>query len=144
MAKATGRRRVASGRSRVVGQALGPISRLRLRPLRGRALLLSAAVPVLALLTLSSCSDAEVLTLFVGPEEVECFGLGPRTCLQVRESPDEPWRNFFESIQGFDFERGFFYELIVEKRSVSPVPADGSSYRYRLLRVVSKTSVDES
>ena len=79
----------------------------------------------------------------MGPEEVECFGVGPRTCLQVRESPDEPWRNFFDSIQGFDFEPGFLYELVVEKRPVSPVEADGSSYRYRLLRVVSKAPADE-
>jgi hypothetical protein len=117
------------------------------RPARRRAPpLLSASLAVLALpalLTLSSCSDAEVLTLFVGPEEVECFGVGPRTCLQVRESPDEPWRNFFDSIQGFDFEPGFLYELVVEKRPVSPVEADGSSYRYRLLRVVSKAPADE-
>jgi len=87
----------------------------------------------------SSATAPEIHTLFVAPELVDCVGLGPRTCLQVREDPAQPWENFFSPIEGFTFEPGFSYELRVERHVVSPVPADGSSYRYVLLEIVSNT-----
>lgn len=89
----------------------------------------------------SACSgvmDPEILTLFVAPQLVECQGVAPETCMQVRESPEEEWRNFFGSILGFEFEPGFFYELRVERHRVDNPPADGSSFRYVLRRLVSK------
>lgn len=87
----------------------------------------------------AACDDgAEELRLFVGPQLVPCVGVGPMECLQVRQSPDEEWQLFYDSIEGFDFEPGYLYELRVERHEVSPVPADGSSYRYVLIRVVRK------
>jgi len=82
--------------------------------------------------------DEHQLALYVAPEKVTCFGPFERTCLQVRESPDDPWQLFYDSIEGFDWEAGFSYRIRVAWSEVSPVPADGSSRRYRLVRVLSK------
>lgn len=83
-------------------------------------------------------TDPELLTLFVAPELSECVGVGPQTCMLVRESPGEDWRYFYGSIEGFEFEPGFFYELRVRRYRVGNPPADGSAFRYILLRIVSK------
>ena len=99
---------------------------------------------LVAALAAGGCSlvtGPEVETLFVGPELVDCVGVGPRTCMQVRRAPDAEWELFYSSIEGFDFEPGFVWELRVEVHEVSPVPADGSSRRYVLSRIVSKTPV---
>ena len=86
----------------------------------------------------SGLTDPEVLTLFVAPQLVECQGVGPQTCMLVRESPDADWRYFYGVIEGFEFEPGFSYELRAERHRVANPPADGSSFRYILVQLVSK------
>lgn len=63
-------------------------------------------------------------------------------CLQVRESPDAPWRNFFGRIEGFEYEEGNAYELRVEVTPVPSPPADAPNQRYRLIEIVSKRKVE--
>jgi hypothetical protein len=83
-------------------------------------------------------------TLFVGPAVVDCEGEGPMRCLQVRESPSDEWTLFYDTIEGFDHEEGYTYELRVETKAVSNPPADGSSERTRLLEIVDKTKADSA
>ena len=78
------------------------------------------------------------LTLDVGPARVPCTGEARTRCLRVRVLPDTAWRLFYDSIEGFTFEEGYRWRLDVERQVVPNPPADGSSHRYRLVRVVSK------
>jgi len=82
-------------------------------------------------------------TLFVGPEKVDCVGVAPQKCYKVREDPSEEWRFFYSEIAGFEFEPGYEYELLVREVKVENPPADGSSLRWELIKVVSKESVTE-
>lgn len=83
----------------------------------------------------------ETVTLYVGPELVDCTGVGPMKCMLVRRSPDEPYQYFYNPIVGFEFEAGYEYELEVAVTEVANPPADGSSLRYTLVRVVNKEAV---
>lgn len=86
----------------------------------------------------------ETVNLFVGPELVECTGVAPQMCMQVRNSPDEDYQFFYNQIDGFTFEPGYEYELLVEVSPVANPPADGSSLSYRLVEVVSQTAVESA
>ncbi len=77
--------------------------------------------------------------LEVSDHRVPCMAVGPRECLQVRESSEASWQLFYDDIEGFAYEPGFRYVLLIAERRVPNPPADGSSLAYRLLRVVSKT-----
>ena len=77
-------------------------------------------------------------TLFVAEAQADCQSEVPQKCLQMRESESEPYRNLYSSIEGFDYEPSYVYELRVEATPVANPPADASSVRYRLLEVVSK------
>ena len=77
-------------------------------------------------------------TLFIAPERKPCTGVGPMECLQVREAADRPWQYFYSEIEGFSYEPGFDYELRVREEKVANPPADGSSLRWTLVKVVSK------
>jgi heat shock protein HslJ len=77
-------------------------------------------------------------TLYVGPEKVDCVGVGPMECFQVKENPDGEWQNFYDQIEGFDWEPGYTYEIRVAVHQVENPPADGSSLRYELIEVVDK------
>jgi heat shock protein HslJ len=83
----------------------------------------------------------EVKTLFVGPELADCVGVGPQQCMQVKEDADGEYSLFYNQIEGFTFEPGFVYELSVSVETIANPPADGSSLRYVLNEIVSKTAV---
>ena len=85
--------------------------------------------------------DAEMVTLYVGPEKVDCVGVAPQECLLVRDSPDDEYEFFYSQINGFDYEPGYEYELLVQKTPVENPPADASSIEWTLIEVVSKTPV---
>ena len=95
-----------------------------------------------ALALLFGCSvfglDEDTVTLYVGPQRVACVGVGERTCLLVKERPEEPWEYFYDAISGFEFEPGYNYKLLVGKRRIKRVEADGSSVAWRLIRVLEK------
>jgi hypothetical protein len=82
-------------------------------------------------------------TLFVAPERKPCTGVGPMQCLQVRAAPELPWQYFYSEIEGFTHEAGYAYELRVLEQKVDDPPADGSSLRWRLVKVISRTPVGQ-
>lgn len=87
--------------------------------------------------------DAELVTLFVGPEKVDCVGVAPQKCLQIRYSPDEDYQLFYSPIEGFEHEPGYDYELLVQKTPIENPPADASSIQWTLVEIVSQTPVGE-
>lgn len=94
--------------------------------------------------TTSSQEQGEMKTLYVEPELVDCVGVAPMQCMQVKEDPNGEYLNFFNQIEGFTFEPGFTYELRVNVEPVANPPADGSALRYTLVEVVSKTAVEQT
>lgn len=83
--------------------------------------------------------EAEIVTLYVGPEKVDCVGVAPQQCLQVRYSSEDEYELFYSNINGFSYEPGYDYELIVQKTPVENPPADASAIEWTLVDVVSQT-----
>lgn len=81
----------------------------------------------------------EEITLFVGPVQVDCVGVAPQKCLLVREDPGQGYTMFYDQIEGFEFEKGYIYELRVLKEPVANPPADASSIRWVLVSVEDKS-----
>jgi heat shock protein HslJ len=86
-------------------------------------------------------TGSQVVTVYVGPEVVDCEGEGPQTCLLVKTDPDGEYGLFYSSIDGFNYEPGFEYELLVRVDPVENPPAGASSLAYTLVEEVSKTPV---
>jgi heat shock protein HslJ len=78
-------------------------------------------------------------TVYVGPAVVDCEGVAPQKCLQVKEKPDEEYRLFYSSIEGFEYEEGYEYQLVVREEPVANPPADAPNFTWTLVSVVSKT-----
>ena len=83
---------------------------------------------------------ADEKILEVAPTKVDCVGVVPMKCLQVREVGGD-WQNFYAPIEGFDFVEGSRYRLQVKVTKIANPPADGSSLRYQLVRVLDKMPV---
>mgnify|MGYP003571502671 CR=1 FL=1 len=62
--------------------------------------------------------------------------------IQYRERGQENWNcNSMTLIDGFTYEQGFEYELLVEKTIFANPPADGGRFTYKLIKIVSKVKV---
>jgi heat shock protein HslJ len=86
--------------------------------------------------------ESDAITMYIGPELVECTGVAPQTCMQVKYSPEEAYQLFYNQIEGFTYEPGYNYELKVMVTDVENPPADGSALKYSLIEEVSKTPAD--
>ncbi|MCK5923641.1 MAG: DUF4377 domain-containing protein, partial [Methylococcales bacterium] len=80
-------------------------------------------------------------TLYVGPEQADCVGVGPQKCLLVKDNPEDEYTFFYSNIAGFEWEAGSEYELRVEIIQILNPPADASSLRYELVEIVSQVEV---
>jgi hypothetical protein len=98
------------------------------------------------LCTLAACnpfgpSDDSRRTLEVEHYLEECMGPWHQLCLLVREpGTTEPLRHY-GGIEGFSFEWGYDYRIEVTDFRIRNPPADGSSTRTVLNRVVSRERV---
>lgn len=88
-----------------------------------------------------SCSTANNKTLLVAADTRTCQGVAEMDCLLVKTDKNQAeWQNFYSNIEGFTYEKGFEYELLVKETPIEYPPADASSIRYTLVKVVSKTA----
>jgi heat shock protein HslJ len=96
----------------------------------------------LLLLMIMACnSNTEVQSkmLIIADHLENCVGVGPQSCMLVKENPDDEWTYFYDQIEGFEYEEGYTYELLVNEIPVPNPAADASSLRYELKNIISKT-----
>ncbi|MBX3131988.1 MAG: DUF4377 domain-containing protein [Gemmatimonadaceae bacterium] len=74
-------------------------------------------------------------------ERAACFAPFPTTCYQVIWPGESESKFFSAEIEGFTFEPGVRQHIRVERRRINNPPADGSSYHYRLIRVILRLEV---
>lgn len=83
-----------------------------------------------------SLAFAATKTVYVAAQTARCVGVVPMDCLQVRTAPNEPWQLWHGGIEGFDYRPGDAYLLEIAAYRTPNPPADGSSVRWVLERVV--------
>ena len=92
-----------------------------------------------------SCKKDDTVVIFytVASEQVYRYGaFGEVPYFVVKEKNDSDWKVLRDGIQGFDYERGYEYRVMVNKIHVREPMQDASSIEYHLLCVISKTLKD--
>jgi len=92
----------------------------------------------------TSKKEENVYTYWIDSSTVACVGVGPMRCLRVKKGElfdDLKWTYFYDTIKGFDYQPGYTYKLQVreEKIPLNQVPADASSIKYTLVKMLEKT-----
>ncbi len=80
---------------------------------------------------------------WVNSTKVSCVGLAPTKCLQIQKSETldpSAWEAFHAPIQGFDYQTGYIYKIVVKENHLDPsdIPADVSSVEYSLVEILEK------
>lgn len=82
-----------------------------------------------------------VMEIVVKENRVDCIGVGPMKCMLVKFPGKQEWENFYSGIENFQYEEGYRYTLKIRVSDRENVPADASSKRYELLKIVRKEKV---
>lgn len=79
--------------------------------------------------------------IFIAAQTEPCSaGARKMDCMKVKYRADNPeWELFYNDIEGFTYEPGNEYELIVNVEKVDNPSADASDLKYTLVKEVSKT-----
>ncbi len=56
-----------------------------------------------------SCTKPNATIMYIANEQVDCVGVGPQKCLQIKFSGEDDWTFFYDRIVGFEYEPGFSY-----------------------------------
>lgn len=72
--------------------------------------------------------------------KVPCTGADLQLCLLVSTNGNDP-EYFYDTIEGFEYEWGYDYEISVEKNTLERPMADASSNSYKLKQVLKKERV---
>ncbi len=94
--------------------------------------------------TFLSCNSIkqDEFIYWVNSSKLECTGVGKMTCFQIQKSEtlnlSGEWELFYSQIDGFDYEPGFIYKLKVKEEQLENVPADASSIKYTLIKILEK------
>lgn len=84
-------------------------------------------------------SSQEKRTLWIAPTTQKCVGEIEKQCMQVKRSKNQKdWELFYDNIEGFTYKKGFEYQVVVLETKVNNPPADASSIKYKLIKVISK------
>ena len=79
--------------------------------------------------------------IYVKESKEPCTGVAPMECLQVKESVNADWSNFYTNINGFKYTPGYRYKLRVKVTPVKNPPADAPNVKYTLVKVLEKKRV---
>lgn len=107
----------------------------------------------LATLGLSACDDdnepqdkVETIKMLISAETgtYQPWGSeGSIDCMLVKEEHESEYKTLsFQGISNFDYEKGYEYALLVEKRTLITPPADGSNIAYKLMEILSNAKVE--
>src|SRR3990172_2918671 len=80
-------------------------------------------------------------TIYVGPALVDCVGVAPQKCMQVKESPEDEYTLFYGQIEGFEYQEGYEYVLLVREEQIENPPADAPDRKWVLVSLVGQTPV---
>jgi len=92
---------------------------------------------------LSSCDitkRATKKTLYISADTRICnAGEFQKECMLIKWSKDQKeWNNFSDNIDGFNYEKGNEYELLVSEIKVENPPADASDLKFKLVKIISQ------
>jgi len=86
-------------------------------------------------------ADAPRKFIYVSAEIRPCMGIGPMTCLQVREKEGDPWQLHYGKIVDFEPQPGIEYRLRIIEERIARRPADGSPIWWTLDQIIEQRLV---
>ena len=93
---------------------------------------------IILILSFSINSCKETKNIYVADHLTDCVGVTSQKCMLIKENVNDNWTSFYGNIKNFEYETGFEYLLKIKIETIKNSPADGSSLKYTLIKVLEK------
>ncbi|WP_293916095.1 MULTISPECIES: DUF4377 domain-containing protein [unclassified Sphingobacterium] len=93
---------------------------------------------------ISTLAQSKTFNMEIKENKADCSGVGRMKCYLVKYHNSKDWEYFYAPIDNFDYSEGFRYKVKVKRSKLSNVPADASSYKYEVVKVISKKKIRDS
>ena len=87
----------------------------------------------------SSGRTTKPVEVIVASYKVKCTALAEQSCFLIKLKPEDEWTYYYNDLDGFDYEEGYEYVLLVKKLRGSNDITDASDFKYELVEIRSKT-----
>ncbi|HUH28540.1 DUF4377 domain-containing protein [Gelidibacter sp.] len=101
--------------------------------------MISKFLAIISMVVLFLSCSSNNKTLLIANAKVHCTGVTSQKCLQIKELGETDWTYFYNDIEGFDYVEGFYYKIKVTVTEVENPPEDGSSLKYKLIKILEKS-----
>jgi len=107
-----------------------------------------AGLIMCALTILTACDPhpetAKEKEIFVASGPVDCVNGETTECLLIKEKPEDEWQIFYGEIEGFVYQEGYEYKLLVQSRVDENPQGDNPVVITRLVEILHKQEVNTS
>jgi len=87
--------------------------------------------------------NTKITIITVSDKLADCVGAhSKRKCLLIKDVKTDKKDFLYSNIEGFKYEEGFSYKLEVEISKLKKPIVDGSSVKYKLIKLISKKKLD--
>ena len=102
---------------------------------------LGLSLPMNSTSTRPQAPDRGIRRIRIASQLVDCTGIAPQRCFSVQWADPtgkqwSAWQTLAEPIEGFTWQAGTTYELLIREIYLDPPPATGSALRRSLLQIV--------
>ncbi len=81
--------------------------------------------------------------IFVAASKVNCVNGQAGECLLIKDNPDDEWTIFYGSIDGFAYQPGFEYEILIRSQVVDEPGDGGAMLKFELVEVLGSLPIQE-
>jgi peptidoglycan/xylan/chitin deacetylase (PgdA/CDA1 family) len=82
--------------------------------------------------------NAKVKEIFVASAPVDCVNNETTVCLLIKENPGDEWKIFYGEIEGFVYQEGYEYKLLVQSQVDENPQGDNPVVTTRLVEILDK------
>lgn len=86
----------------------------------------------------TSCNFDKTEQITVASQKADCIGVAPQKCFLIKTKNDRSWQYFSAPIEGFAYEPGNEYILMVKRKTIKEPTTDQPSFKYVFVKEITK------
>lgn len=94
---------------------------------------------LLSLIGFISSNAQNIFEIEVAPKKYDCMGFIQQTCFKVRFKDSADWEYMYENIEGFNYQTGYNYRILIKIEKIENPQADASNRKISFIEMIEKT-----
>lgn len=99
---------------------------------------------LLSIFLFTSCDFDKTEQITVASQQADCTGAAPQKCFLIKTKNDRSWQYLTTPIEGFNYEPGNEYIIIVKRKKIKEPATDQTPFRFIFVKEITKKRRESS